>query len=1258
MPKSAIRRYIRQLLVALLILLVSTALFRLRHVTTESEQYVQRFQRAMIQQEDWVERHLQEFVSSCRETDGKILHDPQYLEQLKNTYRRDGLVFVIYEDGQPVFWSHNALPLHGRAPPEFDNGMTRKANGWYYYQAFSEDEASPDTEAGDSEDLRVLRQYVVFYTVKQDFKYQNQYLVNQFHHALPGLEAKFFLSDRADEGHRITDRDGNYLFSLVLRREEVLTQPVGVLQFLSVLFGTLSLLVFVFFSFRYFSRMFRIGKKTLALGGFSAVIILLRVISFYWQLPGALYDGVMFSPELYATSEILPSLGDLFMHVAMVTIIAYFLYHNLKDFTVKYPRSPWLSRALSFLLFLVIYLFCGLSLYLIEGLVINSHLNLDVNFIFNLDMYSLVGFLIIGLIFFAFFFLSVVLCRVITGLLNTHRQFWIMCAVSFGALIGLTWIVSGASPILWSLTIVAVLVFEIDRKNKTPEKNFAGLIISVFLFSLISTFALDRFNTEKDIEKRKNLVLQLASEQDPVAEFLFMEIEEALFNDSQLQNLILRDPYNDPLIENYLQYHYFYDFWEKYNLQVTVCHPEDLLTLKPENVDVDCLPFFGDYINAFGKQTISEQLIYLDNNTGTNSYIVQVPIRMGEEYEEEYHLFIEFDAKFIARDLGFPELLIDDAVDINRELINYSYATYRNGNLVNEYGTYHYSVDASVYDVALHEYQQDEFAEFSFDDYSHLMYRKDDETLLIISRPKGSFLESVAPFSYLFITFFFIVVVFWLLISRNKPSRLLKINFRRRLQYSMVLMLLISALTIGGASAWFIFNIYENKNLSFLNEKAQSVLIEVEHVLADESSLEPHMEFYLYDVLLQYSNIFFTDINLYNPDGQLLASSRPKIFEEGIVGRKMNTLAFLKMKNEQRSQFIHSERIGKLEYLSAYTPLYNRYNEKLGYLNLPYFARESELRNEMSYFLVAFINIYLLLVVVAVVVAIFVSNYVTRPLQLIRNNLARLKLGKTNEKIDWDREDEIGSLVREYNRMIDELAVSAELLARSERETAWREMARQVAHEIKNPLTPMKLSVQYLEKAWKEKVPDWDERLERFSKTMIEQIDNMAVIAKEFSDFAQMPAGKNGHINLREFIPEVLDMYKDFEKVDITLEMPAGTDPMQVYADRNQLLRVFNNLIKNAIQSYDKHDQARILVECNAGENEYHISVTDYGSGIPDNLQQEIFTPYFTTKAKGMGLGLSMVKSIIESFNGSVSFTSREGEGSTFMVSLPATQRM
>ncbi len=602
--------------------------------------------------------------------------------------------------------------------------------------------------------------------------------------------------------------------------------------------------------------------------------------------------------------------------------------------------------------------------------------------------------------------------------------------------------------------------------------------------------------------------------------------------------------------------------------------------------------------------------------------------------------------------MGFPELLIDDAVDINRDLLNYSYATYKEGVLVNESGPFIYSIYSSVYDDP-----QDEYTMFEFDDYSHLMYKKDDETLLIVSRPKPTFLEAVAPFSYLFITFFVLLIVFWLLVSRRKPSHLLQMNFRRRVQYSMIAILLVSALSIGGVSGLFIYNIYKNKNLSFLNEKTHSVVQEIEAELANELYLDYTMEYYLYDLLLKYSNVFFTDINLYSQSGNLIASSRPKVFEEGLVGRKMNPLAYHSMHSKQRSQYIHSERIGKLEYLSAYTPLYNRYNEILAYLNLPYFAKQSELRNEVSFFLVAFINIYLLLVVLAVVMALFISGYVTKPLQLIRDNMARVKLGKTNQKIEWNREDEIGNLITEYNRMIDELAVSADLLARSERETAWREMARQVAHEIKNPLTPMKLSVQYLEKAWKEKVPDWEERLERFTKTMIEQIDSMSVIAREFSDFAKMPSGKNDLLNLRSFVPEVLDLYKDFEKVNIYLHMCGGNEPMPVYADRNQLLRVFNNLIKNAIQAYDKGETANIDVYCDTENSTYHIRIADQGCGIPDNQKQNIFNPYFTTKARGMGLGLSMVKNIIEGVGGEVSFSSTEGKGSVFAFTLPAAKQ-
>ncbi len=1233
MRPASIYNYLGKIGLAVILILASALAFHFQDVTADSEAFVQDFEDALQQQEALARKTLHTFIADYGAGEEAIRKNASHIRKLNSLFADEGLLLAVFEDGEPVFWSHNHIPLQDH-PPDAEAGVSDLQNGWYYH--YKQEEGN--------------KTHVVYYLVKQDYKYQNQFLVNRFHEALPQVSDKFFLSDRPDEGYSIHGDEGTYLFSLVLRSEAVLEATCGWLSVLSRLLAIAGTLTFLFFTFRYFSGLFQAGKRLTGLAGFVATVVAVRVISFLLEVPRVLYDTTLFSPELYATSDILPSLGDLLVNVGLVAVIGYYLFSNLRRISVQV--NPGMARRLiaGFFPFLLIYLICGLSLYLIEGLVINSDLNLNVNFIFKLDTYSLIGFLVIGLIFFAFFFFSIVLCRLAYSILKGRKRFWQVCVASLLLLAGLTWVFPGLTPLLWMLTLVAIAVFQLDLQSSTPQKIFSALVIALFLFSLISTFAMYRFNEEKDREIRKNLVLHLASEQDPVAEFLFLETEEALFHDNQLQSLIRQDPYNETLIYNYLQYHYFYDFWEKYDLQVTVCRPDELLLVKPANIEVACAEFFETYIHSYGKETVSDHFIYLDNNTGRNSYITRITTGEGEPGDHPvYHLYIEFDAKFIARDMGFPELLIDDAIDLNRELINYSHATYKSGYLVNEFGPFSYNVSAAVYPEP-----EDEFTFFDFDGHCHLMYQKDEETLILISRSHSTLIEAIAPFSYLFITFFVLVAAFWLLVNNRKPSHLIRMTFRRRVQYSMIAILLVAALSIGGVSAWFIYNTYENKNLSFLNEKAHSILLELEEDLADDRVLHPGMEYFLYDLLLQYANVFFTDINLYGPDGLLVASSRPKVFEEGLVGRTMDPVAYHKMRAEQRSQFVHNERIGKLAYLSAYTPLYNRFNEKLGYLNLPYFAKQSELRNEVSFFLVAFVNIYLLLVVLAVVVALFVSSYVTRPLQLIRDNMARVQLGRKNSKIEWSREDEIGSLVREYNRMIDELAVSARLLARSERESAWREMARQVAHEIKNPLTPMRLNVQYLEKAWKEEAPDWDKRLERFTKTMIEQIDNLSVIAGEFSDFAKMPAGKKESLDLRQLLPEVLDLYKDFEKVHIRLHMPEDKEPMVVFADRNQLLRVFNNLIRNAIQSYPKGEGATIEVTCRAEEKHYRVEVSDHGCGIPEDLKQNIFSPYFTTKTKGMGLGLSMVKHIIESFGGQVFFSSREGEGSTFGFQLPA----
>ncbi len=1234
MKRSSLVTYIKNLSLAILALLLSGIAYQAQMVKTDEHTYAEQFRQAFYEAEIKINKELSSFINTYEKTKEEGIKDPEYLKKLENLYKQEGIIFVVYKNKRLEFWSHNALPLQNYTPQKEATGAVQKQNGWYYYQT-----------------VRVDNQvYIVYYHFKKDFKYQNKFLVNVFHKKLPELSGKFFVSERRTEGHEILDSDGNFLFSLVLRSEGGLYMSLPLAYYVSLASGILAYLVFIYLTFRYFSRLFRIGRKGVAIAGFILSISAARLISFLLNIPQVFYSAYMFSPELYATSTILPSLGDLLMNVSLVTIIAYFLFSNLRKITIKPIKTKIFAALAGFALFALIYLICGLSLYLIEALVINSRLNLDVNFIFELDTYSLVGFLVIGLIFFAFFFFSIVLCRLAMSILRTKQVFWLTCAASLALLMLITFVAHGFKPLLWMLAISATLVYELDRRTKTATQGFSALMISLFIFSVISTVALHRFNQKKDLDIRKTLVLQLASEQDPVAEFLFMEIEEALFNDNQLQNLVRRDPYNETAIYNYLQHHYFYDFWAKYELQVTVCAPDEILLIKPANVEIPCALFFDNYIGMYGKQSISEHFIFLDNNTGRNSYISRIEIEWpgsGEGFPL-YHVYLEFDSKFIARDTGFPELLIDDAIDINREIINYSHATYKNGILVNEYGPFVYNVDVNAYEPT-----QEEFTLLEHGGFSHLVYRKDADTIIMISRPQNTLLEAIAPFSYLFITFFVIVAVFWLLVNRTKPGQLFKMNFRRRVQYSMIGILLISALTIGTVSAIFILNMYENKNMSFLNEKTHSVLREIEQSLADDYYIDHSMQHFLHDLLLQYSNVFFTDINLYSTEGFLIASSRPKVFEEGLVGSKMNAVAYHKMRHHRQSHFIHNERIGKLEYLSAYTPLYNRYQEKLVYLNLPYFAKQSELRNELSYFLVAFINIYLLLVVLAVVLALFVSSHVTKPLQLIREKLALIKFGKTNEKIAWSREDEIGGLINEYNRMIDELAISADLLARSERETAWREMARQVAHEIKNPLTPMKLSVQYLEKAWKEKLPDWDQRLERFTKTMVEQIDSMSAIAREFSDFAQMPASENNRIELDVFVSEVTDLYRANEKIDMRLQLPDKDDPMYVHADRKQLLRVFNNLIKNAIQAYEKNETARIDISIIPEAGHYKVIITDYGCGIPPNLQGNIFNPYYTTKAKGMGLGLSMVKNIIESMKGRIDFTSREGEGSSFVFWLP-----
>lgn len=268
----------------------------------------------------------------------------------------------------------------------------------------------------------------------------------------------------------------------------------------------------------------------------------------------------------------------------------------------------------------------------------------------------------------------------------------------------------------------------------------------------------------------------------------------------------------------------------------------------------------------------------------------------------------------------------------------------------------------------------------------------------------------------------------------------------------------------------------------------------------------------------------------------------------------------------------------------------------------------------------------------------FLSKIVTRPLEMLKEKLSLLSLGNKNEKIEYFQDDEIGNLVEVYNNKVDELMISAQLLAKSERENAWREMARQVAHEIKNPLTPMMLSSQYLYKLWKENDPDFDSHIKNYIAMMTTQIDTLSDIATSFSNFAKMPVANNSNINLIDVIKTSIDFYNQQEQI---VSFYSDADIITVFADKSLLSRVFNNLIKNSIQAFsilnDDKKQLKININCKLNsDNTVIIDIIDNGPGISNEVKNKIFLPNFTTKSSGMGLGLAIVKNIIDNMEGTI----------------------
>jgi signal transduction histidine kinase len=1156
--------------------------------------------------ENFILQQKKEFEASGTLVDWKKYQDNTSLNL--HVYRNDSL----------LFWNTNQLPIIRFADIHFPSeGIIHLQNGWYYAKLFK------------SKNHTVCCSFLI----KNDYSYENKALINEF---VPTLKIPFDASISLEPvpDFSIHSKEGKFLFSLLPNDYQPATELESQILFCLLL---LTLILWLFVLARFTSTL---PKKQQWL--ITGVLIVLRLLSLQFVWFGFMQDTQAFQASLYGTNDWFPNFFEYLVNCIFILYLTVFLRNQ---FLLKSASKNWKNWAI--VLFILSILFWGLLLYLNKGLIENSSIPLIINRLFSLNLYSVFAIISVGILFYAYFIYTREIVRLNKTANNSALKLLSISSIS-GVLFliyELNWghqlFFAGIFPLIFN----AIMVFFVFREKKRNQLGFGMTFLA--LFSLILALNLAEFNKRKEKSERELYANQLATEQDIVTEVEYTTIVNKIKEDNILQKFIespMKVGISD--FEDGLERRIFNGFWERYEMNFNLFDFQGNSLISGSDNQKNAFEDYNEIIKNHGSVSeIDSTIFFISDYTGQYSYIIRQPMSLNDSTSAL--LYCTLKSKKIPEEIGFPRLLISSKAQVFESLENYSIAKYHNNRLVTKYGGYNFPSTLNP----VKTWVKEGASYYNFDGYSHYILEKSNRDVIVLSSKIFSWKEQLTSFSYLF-SFYGIMLLPLLFQFNYSPLFKRTLTLAVKIQLVLIGLVFLSLLAFSWGSGIFVRNQYNEYTNDVIREKLSSVEFEIRSKLGAEKELSISEKGNYMEALLQkFSKVFITDINLYDTKGFMLASSRPKVFNMGLLSEQMNPSAMFAFLVRNRSEFVHEEKIGKLNYASAYLPFYNHDGHLLGFVNLQHFGQQKEFENQIQKFLVAIINVFMLLLAISIVLTLFISNWVTAPLRLLQENFASIRFGKHNQMISYDKEDEIGALVKDYNKKLEELEYTAQQLAQSERESAWREMAKQVAHEIKNPLTPMKLSIQQLLRVYDPADPNSEKKLEKVATSIIEQIDALTKIANEFSNFAKMPRPNEVRMDLLPVLENVLEVFRQDAKS--TIELKTTLDSAIIKADKDQMVRTFNNLIKNALQSIPEDREGLITVSLSNIENTIHIEVQDNGIGISAEKRSTIFVPYFTTKSNGTGLGLAMVKQIIENHKGTIYVESEVDKGSLFIIDLP-----
>ncbi len=1167
----------------------------------------------------------------------ELLANQKGIIDFKGLVKIPEITTLIYRNGILVYWDDNNL-----SPPELWNRPAR-------YLGLIEENGNKFI-LNSKAFVSPAYSFLVVHAIKIYSRYpiSNQYVQSGPNKRIFG-EFDFYIGSNPGENFKEISFDGRTLFFVQVKSK--LQNLLGD-QALAMLLAHAFIFTWIgVFLIRFaFSTHSFISRITVLLLG----LILLRAIMISLYFPMSWVQIPLFDPKYYAGSDINPTLGDLLINLLLIGIILYCGLRELLSFQTgeKIIVNKWTIRVL-WMISLFGFLSIGIILYeILYSIAIDSKPNLDITLELNYKPIKL----LLKSIFIPVMILFLMSLKIVAGIWDVLKSNtkvvdkWFFYAFYLIILLGAYFFQPNWFWVL--LTGVVLLVF-INSFGWPGGFDFFSFKTYVFYFlaglavSIFAALAITKASLARERYEKQKFAENILSENDIITEFYLNDTRQSIQKDAFITNRFLYPRIRKDLIEGKIKRVHLPAYFNKYDLHISVFDPAG--NPLPESEIKQNYFEFLNKIRVLDSYTAFEDVYYLNLpsiDQGKRFYCA-CPILLKNNVIGYLMLELRISARKV--DNVYPELLIDERLSIPRKSSSFSYGLFQNSQL--SFMTDGFKVEPWVAADWLKDTSL--FAEGVVYKDQHYFGVKgaDGEAIIVTSRLEisNSYFSNFSLYMFVWILLLFVLLVLSGIFYYAKG---LPFNFSTRIQLYLNVYFLLPTLILGVFTIWIVANNYRKDLVDSFRKRADVIARDFEISLQEYLDGQKNV-FQLEEKLSKIAFYNKCDINLYNTSGRLLLTTEPLLQRYGLHSSLLSSNAFLSIVSYGMPDIVQKEQIGNLNYFSVYLPLRSSQTGSiLGIISIPFFDATEEYERELIKVISNVLNLYAIIFLVFALASFLITSNLLQPFRLIGGTLRTTSLEGKNLPLSWPIKDEIGKLVEEYNRMIVNLSESKALLAKTEKESAWREMAQQVAHEIKNPLTPMKLKLQTLQRMLIHNAPDTKARTMETIQVLLDQIENLEHIASSFYDFARMPAVQSQVLDLSQIVENTSALYNIEDKSSVLISVESK--PMWVYGDPKLIGQMLSNLLINALQSVPEGRKPTIHVSLyKKNPHTILVSVADNGSGIPETIQGKVFQPNFSTKYSGSGLGLALSKKWMESMGGTIYFATEANAGSTFYLEFP-----